>query len=635
MPACDRCRSFKKKCSRSLPACALCAAGGHICRYARPSDPRVHNQQLRARIEWLSRYLNKHPPPGGFAGKRKIDEVETGTDLDAAGDPGSRTCKSPRRASYSSRNTQTSRTGTAPVATLMSMPDPSAGREFVHAYFRHVGRSYPCVDPGPVWASFSAALRDPHQGEPMAKSDRKRTILFLVMAIGFATLQRAKELPPNAPAAFEVPYCETLHDCLLRPDLVAVQILVLLSICSLDDPCYAGSWTLMTIAAREGLRLGLGRRSGDKEKDDSGENERHHRLFWSIFCLDRRMATALGVPPTLYSEDTDIPLPGLTIDEFVVSGRGQLASMLQISHQAIQLGLLEERILQATHLQKPLVSASLSNEARRHIVKRIRLHIENWYMQYCILARGDDSEKVSVQNSISWISARYYYLLMLLYYPTYFNLCSDDFATSSEPADFASKYVQSIGILMQQHQLHLSRLTLCRLLAAALMLTYGLGHVAPHPDKDNLALLIEILEAFDGAWTHAHQAAHILRDLIPHVSDNRKSQTRYYDYGHANSTAKAKRLWTDLLGVVQDVLGPSSSFCWALAERMWPQSPNHGRSVNSHSSGNEGVPSSFDLHSDSYALGSLNSEPVTGLGNSWWNWRTNLFQGNSLWQSDI
>ncbi len=291
-----------------------------------------------------------------------------------------------------------------------------------------------------------------------------------------------------------------------------------------------------------------------------------------------------------------------------------------------------------------MLSPSLSREARRQITKRIHLSIENWYMQWCLLPPGDDSDSVFVQNTVTWISARYYYLLMLLYYPTYFNLCGDDFLSSSEPVAFASKYVQSLDILLQQHQVHLSRITLARVLPAALILTYGFGNGAPHPVISDVALLIRIFDSFDSSWTHAHRAANILRgfDLYSRETD-RITPIRYYDNIHESNSMKAKQLWADLLGLVQEVLGPSSSFCWALAEHAQMQTRRQiGPRISSQvyqSSGRgdgTGLMGSLGLGHEFSSLGSFDLDNVRGSSESSSPWRQplNPILGDAFWQFD-
>lgn len=82
IPACDRCRSFKKKCSRTFPACSLCASAGQSCSYsAPPATPEAEALQLRARVQWFSDYINGHLLETHNGAR--IEDIETGSDLAA------------------------------------------------------------------------------------------------------------------------------------------------------------------------------------------------------------------------------------------------------------------------------------------------------------------------------------------------------------------------------------------------------------------------------------------------------------------------------------------------------------------------------------------------------------------------
>ena len=80
IPPCNRCRSFKKKCSRTFPSCSLCSHAGQTCSYsAVPTTPEAEAVQLRARVQWLSDYVNRHLLPSNH--RTSIEDVDTSADL--------------------------------------------------------------------------------------------------------------------------------------------------------------------------------------------------------------------------------------------------------------------------------------------------------------------------------------------------------------------------------------------------------------------------------------------------------------------------------------------------------------------------------------------------------------------------
>ncbi|KAI1251681.1 hypothetical protein MGN70_006249 [Eutypa lata] len=648
VPACDRCRSFKKKCSRTFPVCALCTSAGQTCSYTPPSDKAQH-RQLKARVEWLSRYINSSLPPGGIGGKRKIDELETGTDLDGlehatSSSPQKRRPRSSRHGGPSSTpvasgdqqrtaaaaatpsslrisslltsaavvtpcaqvspEQQTSflsqgapsvinfSPGEVSAASAASNTDEivnnngyspgegispgnlapnSSTRKLVDAYFRHIGRSYPCVDRAKVWASFEAV----GDVATIRHHDRNATILYLIMAIGRTTLERAGQLPKDVTTKFDVSYADIVHDCLLYPGFTSIQVLLLLSLYSLFDSGYPSTWSLLCIASRQVVELGLTRRDDRADRDVA---ERCHRLFWSVYTLDRQMATSLGVPAALVDENMDIPLPSLTIDEFMSNERSQTSLALQISRHTFQLRQLEEKIVKHIHLRKKSVSASLSVDSRRAIIQEIRIEIENWYGSACLLS-PTDVDNVPIQNSIVWIPTRYYHLLVLLYYPTHFNLYGGSLVETSELVHFAMKYARSMSALLLQRQLPLNRITLCRLLPVGLIFLHGFSDATSYPAKGDLGILIEILDAFSDGWNHARRAARVLRSFLASITDlNAHVPLQFWvpnDSSSWDTSGKAKQCLSDLLNLMQDCMGRSSSFCWSLAEQL--QSQGHGK----------------------------------------------------------
>lgn len=124
------------------------------------------------------------------------------------------------------------------------------------------------------------------------------------MAIGADSLRRVGRLGRGTAQDFDIDYAGILHHCLLSPSVATVQVLVLLALCSLRDSNYAGTWTLANVASRQAIDLGLTMRYHAHGMDRDEESEKRNRVFWSVYILDRRMATSLGVRPMISSQDT-------------------------------------------------------------------------------------------------------------------------------------------------------------------------------------------------------------------------------------------------------------------------------------------------------------------------------------------
>ncbi|CAG7561409.1 unnamed protein product [Fusarium equiseti] len=567
-PACDRCRSFKKKCSRTFPVCSLCAAAGQRCSYTSPianAEAQIH--QLRTRVQWLSQYINQNIlPPGSQGG---IDGIETGADLvsilgrgpragvenvadqevtssplsralgansppvDATTtlpelrgqgeapigqqhaeirveerDPGSVRTTSSHFSSY-----QGSTEGSVTRRRLIArhaLPLDIAPSRFVDAFFRHVNRAYPFVDQMRIRRDLET-LGD---ASP-ADQDPPMTLLYLVMAIGCTSLVRAGQIPSDTARQFDVVYPDIIQECLCNESIESVQILVLLGLYSLFDPAATSAYFIVGIAARQAMVIGLTR--PDEQPRTVVETELRHRLYWSIFVLDRMMASSQGLPAALTDEHANVPLPGLTVEEFASSDRATYARNLQTSRHIIQLRQLEYRILEAVHLQRNTETSRLAPSDRGAILKSLRAEIEDWYSSGCLMSPME-ADNLPIHSSITWLSAQYYHLLIFLYFPNHFNSSAAPPAvTRKEQLEFASKQLQANSALLQQRQLPLNRVSLGRLLPIGLVLMSG--YMAGQGQTsfvahDDFTVLITLLEAFPRGWTTAQEAAQIMQQFV-------------------------------------------------------------------------------------------------------------------------
>ncbi|EEY16845.1 STB5 [Verticillium alfalfae VaMs.102] len=571
-----------KKCSRTFPICTLCANAGSRCSLSTPFDSTAaQTHHLRARVEWLSSFINKHVPVGPTG----IASIDTGTDLssfvdhsrrsNAASDtsqgvlPTTPSLAAPLQRHASSRPfdplegvrhvsshatppggndplsqppsifSSPGRPGLAAAPTIGTpgLPPDAAARRFVDAYFRNVNRAYP-------FANRDKVLRDLEALGETAMGQRD------------AGLDRA--------------------ECLAKEDTESIQVLVLLSLYSLFDPHGASAWSMAGIASRHAMLLGLSRRASEDKSLAAVELELRHRLFWSIFVLDRMMAVSMGLPVALIDDNMDVPLPGLTIEEFASPERQQFASTLQTNRHVIQLRQLEGRILTLIHHRRRSDIASLSQADRRAILHDLRTDIEAWYSSGSLVSPME-ADNIPIHNSITWLSARYYHLLILLHYPCHFNSFASS-VSATELLRFAQKHLQSTSALLQQRQLPFNRITLCRIFPVGLVLIHGFiaceAEGSPFPARDEIAVVVSILEAFPSGWVNAHKAANIFRQFMtlttsPPSYGPMHFQTTMLGNGPLNAArestqAMLRPILTNLLNLMQEVLGKAT--CYAFHE---------------------------------------------------------------------
>ncbi|KAM5343845.1 hypothetical protein ACJ41O_012382 [Fusarium nematophilum] len=583
IPACDRCRSFKKKCSRTFPACSLCASAGQNCSYsAPPATPEAEALQLRARVQWFSDYINAHllEPPRGVG----IEDIETGSDLAALlgsrlnlsrtnqttlqpqaqdqnalvglpssdisqalpshDEPGNCGLEPPslsvqidgsiatspidsdsarptgRQVSYQS-SAGTHDPDTNCFTAGHSLPADAAARRFVDAYFRNVNGAYPFVNQAKILENLET-LGDLAQ----RLRDSQSTLLYLVMSIGCTTLERASRVPRDTAKRFEVAYAEIIQECVCRDSIESVQILMLLALYSLFDPAGASVYSIVGIAARQAITIGLTRRPTDENTYPPAETELRHRLYWSIFALDRMMAVSQGLPVAL-ADNADVPFPGLTVEEFACGERITYARRLQTSRHVIQLRQLEGRILEQIHFRREADIAELAPLDRRATLSSLRASIEDWYSQGCLMSPigGDNT---TIHSSTTWLSARYYYLLLLLYYPNHFN-SSAGAVSRQDLQQFAQRQLQATSALFQQQQLPLNCNTLYRLMPVCFVLMHDFVAICrsanwtaqstfPFLARDEVAVALSVLEAFPEEWALAHRAAQVVRQFAGVIS---------------------------------------------------------------------------------------------------------------------
>jgi hypothetical protein len=440
-------------------------------------------------------------------------------------------------------------TAGATGSAIRTLSEDALARRLVDAYFRHIHRAYPFMNKAQVLRELE------HSGDsawPRRSSDS--TLLFLVMVLGCTTLQRSGQMSSDVSSKFDVPSAEIVQECLLREDLESIQILVLLALYSLFDPGATSTWSIAGIAARKAMSFGLSRRASEDRTLSVTEVEFRHRLFWSTWVLDRVMSISRGLPPALSDDNIDVPLPGLTVEEFASPDRQHFASVLQTHRHVIHLRQLEDRILTQIHTRRQSEVAALSQSDRQAVVREIRMDIENWYSHGCLLSPLE-ADNVPIHSSVAWLSARYYQLLFFLHYPCQFNSFGS-LVPAVELLRFAQKHLQSTMVLLQQRQLPLNRVTLCRIFPVGLVLMHcfiSCTECTPFLALEELDSVIRVLEAFPEPWAHARQGCQLFRQFRSAVSGLSRQTPLHYQ-------ALLRPVMTEMASLMQDVLGKTTFY---------------------------------------------------------------------------
>jgi len=633
--SCNRCRHFKKKCSKTAPTCRNCAKAGVRCSLGVASREPA---QLQARLAWMEGIVNE----GLLRGRgRRIQDVETGTslldlgveDVSAPPTPGQQVtpdsgqpseatvpystpdsisltqpdipmvesvqeadgrwgARSEAEAALQRPRTQesivleaTQSTSTSPSATEAGL----SSRDLVDAYFRDMHCSYPFLEKGTVLSKLERlGIRTHHDVQAVGGGQGfDATQLALVMAIGYTTLQRARQLPVGTDeqaARPSIDYKDIITTCLTDESLETVQILLLLALFSLFDPDGFSTRPIVDLLARQASRLCLGQRDhfchdvGDAARPpDAGRSlaspgtmvEYQRRLFWSVYVLDRMLAASAGLPIAMWvAPDVRVPLPGITVEEFASSECAQHTATLHIARQVIQLRRLEDKVLQRVHLRGRMGRQSLGFDGgngdedpspaqnnSRALVDGLRTEIEDWHSNGCLL-RSTDTDNARIHIRIAWLASRYYNLLLLLYYPSAGSSTSG-LVSRRELASMARKHVQANAVRFQQRQLPLQHNTLCRLLFVALVFLYcylGSGTDTDHGMHVEVDIVADMMEAFPEHWQQARRAADLVRQLAYLI------RTAAAPTQPVSGSALANALQNSFDEIVQEVLGRGSAF---------------------------------------------------------------------------
>ncbi|UKZ82538.1 hypothetical protein TrVFT333_010327 [Trichoderma virens FT-333] len=358
------------------------------------------------------------------------------------------------------------------------LPTDAAARRFVDAYFRNVNGAYPFVNQTKILENLET-LGD------LARRlrDSESTLLYLVMSIGCTALERASQVPRDTAKRFEVAYAEIIQESVCRDSIESVQILMLLALYSLFDPTGASAYSIVGIAARQAITTGLARKAVGENAYPPAETELCHRLYWSIFALDRLMAVSQGLPVAL-SDNADVPFPNLTVEEFAGTDRIMHARKLQTSRHVIQLRQLEGRIMDRVHLRRETEVAELTPLDRRATLNGLRASIEDWYIQGCLMSPiGGDNTTLSG----SCITAR---SAAICAAPT----AGDVRALPTATAASELQYSLQIDAV-------------CR------SANWTAQSAFPFLARDEVVIALSVLEAFPEEWILAHRAARVVRQF--------------------------------------------------------------------------------------------------------------------------
>lgn len=139
--------------------------------------------------------------------------------------------------------------------------------------------------------------------------------IYMIYAIGATMLKLTEPYDYTLPESFFMTALQYISSARESHSIHNVQAMTLLVIYNLRAPSNSGIWYMIGLAVRTCVDLGL-HREAHYEKVTPYEGQLRRRLFWSVYFLERVIATSLGRPYSLADRDIDAALP-LEIDDSV------------------------------------------------------------------------------------------------------------------------------------------------------------------------------------------------------------------------------------------------------------------------------------------------------------------------------
>ncbi|CAP86880.1 Pc20g15510 [Penicillium rubens Wisconsin 54-1255] len=432
--ACDFCRKRKKKCDFRYPNCSACTRAGVRCTIPPPgpqvasaSVPRDQLENLQKRVRWLEEVVRRK---SGLS----VSELPTGTPVDGEGDPdwwyqvpamiatggnrstsipspagsgGSSATAGPSEASpgvgtelpnigeifrdqLEHRRPSVARPSSAP--RVMRLSSLEAAERLTGQYFDSIGYQYPFL----FRPEFMAHLRHIYTGGvPSPETHHSYHIVIAIsLLIGSAD--------PTQAAEFYHASQETLPLALQNEDLPAVRALLGLALYTMFATAGPSIWHVLGATMRLSISMGLHKA---RSYPSIAEEEMAKRAFWSLYNLDRLIASTLGRPLGIADDDISVGLlRELNDDETEAPG----ASAMTIPLQVIRLRRIFSRIYQyLVYSSLPRLTAQEATAT----LSRFRHEVDDWRMTAPVYPSA-------LLYSTSYYDYLYYTTLLLMYRPS-------------------------------------------------------------------------------------------------------------------------------------------------------------------------------------------------------------------------
>ncbi|RDW57599.1 hypothetical protein BP6252_13681 [Coleophoma cylindrospora] len=243
---------------------------------------------------------------------------------------------------------------------LISLPSHVI-HSLVKKYVQRVLPTYPFLHEPAIWEHVDRVIRKiPEQQPGMVNStvrpDYDFLVVYLILAIS-STLGSANSGHEARCMAFSGSlFAEGIHHLSSKApfpnNLAEVQSTLLILQYAMINPKYANVWILSGVVMRSCLELGLHREVSDAAELDSLTIDMRRQVFWSAYCMDRSICSALQRPLSIPDPTINTLFPALSSPQAGVEQRPHPSKILAL--RQIQFAKLQSTIIEVHFQGKPL-----------------------------------------------------------------------------------------------------------------------------------------------------------------------------------------------------------------------------------------------------------------------------------------
>ncbi|AAS52972.2 AER291Cp [Eremothecium gossypii ATCC 10895] len=384
--------------------------------------------------------------------------------------------------------------------------------KFVAAYFKHNHRSYPLMNKI-EFLNQVASIADLTNME----GKYENTFIFqlyMIMAIGCTTLQRAGFLDPDEEDLSEHfsymamrKFCSVMH----LQNLETVKCLLLLGIYSFFEPKGISTWTISGLIMRLTIGLGLNRTLTKKAQERMSvlDIEMRYRAFWSFYAFERLVHTSLGRTSAIDDDDINVPLPRALYEEE--------REDIEVTKMMLNLRRFAGVIYKKVHS----VSAGkrcLGMGEKQDIIDSLRQQLDTIYedekKKQNIIDCNNANGNISFHSSNTWLSMRYSQLMIMLYRPSKL-IPKPSMDSLTILGTSCLEALRHTYCLYKKKLLPLNWITLFRTLTICNTMLYCLYQWSIDLVESKLEIqqCVEILQHFGEKWVFAKECAVVFQNI--------------------------------------------------------------------------------------------------------------------------